>query len=211
LEVIAGVEITCQFQGEPCHALGYFFRQEDKALSDLLKRIHDHRRRRFREMLERLGKLGIELAAPELEAKHITLGRRHLAEMLVNKGHAGSVREAFLRYLGDGGRVAVPHLAVPVAEAIAILREAGGVAAWAHPPYDCTREDLLVLRDQGLQAVEVDFPSCRPGRSRELRAWAKELNLLITGGSDCHGPGLNSIGSGGVTLDELHKMRSSGA
>jgi predicted metal-dependent phosphoesterase TrpH len=207
LEVIPGVEITCQFQGQPCHLLGYFFRQDDKSLSDLLKRIHDHRRQRFREMRDRLGKLGVKLAGPELEAKHITLGRRHLADMLVNKGHAGSVREAFLRYLGDGGPVAVPHLAVPVAEAIAVLRGGGGVAAWAHPPYDCTKESLFALREKGLQAVEVDFPSCRPSRSKELRVWAKELGLAVTGGSDCHGPGLHSVGSGGITVEELTRIR----
>jgi predicted metal-dependent phosphoesterase TrpH len=207
LEVITGVEITCQFQDEPFHLLGYYFRQEDIALSSLLRRIHEHRRQRFMEMIERLGKRGIQLNWNEPTENGRTLGRRHLAEMLVQAGQAGTVREAFLRFLGDDGPVVVPHLAVPVAEAIAVVRGAGGVAAWAHPPYDCTREALLALRDFGLQAVEVDFPNCRPSRARELRAWAHDLGLAVTGGSDCHGPGLHSVGSGGITVEELTKIR----
>jgi predicted metal-dependent phosphoesterase TrpH len=209
LEVIAGVEITCQYEGHPLHLLGYFFRQEDEHLERLLNRISNHRRQRFEEMLERLGRQGIKLDVKNIEpnGEGKTLGRRHLAELLVKAGRAGSVREAFFRYLGDDGPVAVPHLAVPVAEAIAVVRGAGGVAAFAHPPYDCTKESLLVLREMGLQAVEVDFPNCRPGRSRELQGWATELGLVITGGSDCHGPGMHSVGSGGVTLQELEKLQ----
>lgn len=211
LEVIAGVEITCQFRDKPLHLLGYFFREDDSGLADLLKRIHDHRRQRFGEMVERLGRHGIKLNVASLDANGeiTTLGRRHLADLLVSAGRAGTVREAFYRYLGDDGPVAVPHLAVPVADAIAVVHAAGGVAAWAHPPYDCTREDLLALREQGLQAVEADFPRCKAGRSRELRAWAKELGLAITGGSDCHGPGngLRGVGSGGITLAELGVIR----
>ncbi|HMF18361.1 MAG TPA: PHP domain-containing protein [Gemmataceae bacterium] len=209
LEVIAGVEITCQFQDEPFHLLGYFFRQDDVALTSLLKQIRDHRKERFLEMVERLGQQGIKLNVDEAAENGRTFGRRHLAEMLVNAGRAGTVREAFLRHLRDDGPVMVPHLAIPVADAIAVVRGAGGVAAWAHPPYDCTREALLVLREMGLQAVEVQYPSCRPGRSRELRAWAKEAGLAITGGSDCHGPGngLHSVGSGGVTSEELENVR----
>ena len=211
LEIISGVEITCQFQNEPFHLLGYFFREENQSLSELLNRIHEHRRQRFGEMMERLGKLGIRLPAGALpEQPHCAMGRRHLAELLVKAGQAGTVREAFFRYLRDEGPVAVPHLAVPIAQAIAVLRGAGGVAAWAHPPYDCTRESLLLLRQLGLQAVEVDFPSCRPGQSKELRNWARELRLLITGGSDCHGPGLRSVGSGGISMAELENLREMG-
>jgi hypothetical protein len=56
--------------------------------------------------------------------------------------------------------------------------------------------------------VEVDFPSCRPSRRRELRAWAKELGLAVTGGSDCHGPGqpCHAVGACGVTRQELEAL-----
>ena len=67
----------------------------------------------------------------------------------------------------------------------------------------------MALRGEGMQALEVEWPSCRRSRSRELRAWAAELGLAVTGGSDCHGPGNHhrAIGAGGITVEELEKLR----
>ena len=131
----------------------------------------------------------IALAAPE------ALGRRHLAEMLVRQGLAGSVREAFARWLHDGGRAVAPKLRLPVGEAATLVRAAGGVAAYAHPPYDCTVETLAELRDLGMGAVEVDYPAIKASRGRELRAWAARLGLAVSAGSDCHGPGKHAVGA----------------
>src|SRR5947209_13059214 len=107
--------------------------------------------------------------------------------MMVKGGHARSLREAFARYLGDNGRAVVPKLRLPVAEAIALVRGAGGVAAWAHPSYDATQERLVRLRAHGMQALEIVYPGYRPARMRELRALANGLGLAVTGGSACHG------------------------
>jgi hypothetical protein len=163
-------------------------------------------------MIERLRACGASLdlrdvpppAAPE------ALGRRHLAEMLVQQGKAGSVRDAFARWLHDGGRAAVPKLRLPVAEAVALVRGAGGVAAYAHPPYDCTMETLTELRDLGLNAVEVEHPAIRASRGRELRGWAKQLNMAVSAGSDCHGPGKHTVGACTVNTEELERLRGAG-
>src|SRR5207245_488187 len=151
--------------------------------------------------------LGVEvdsesIAAPTAGA---TLGRRHLAELLVQAGKAATVREAFQRWLGDRGRIVTPKARLPVAEAIALVRQAGGVAGWAHPPYDATIEMLRELRELGLQAVEVDYPHCRPSRGAALRSCAKQLGLAVTGGSDCHGPDqpARGLGTCSVTGAEL--------
>ena len=207
LEVIAGVELTAQYRGKSFHLLGYFFRLDDPSLVAALERQRQCRLERYRDLLEQLRKRGIQLEDGDLKRSN-TLGRRHLAELLVKAGKARTVRDAFIHYLKDGG---VPLFGLPVADAIQSVRAAGGVAAWAHPPYDCTREDLLGLRDLGLQAVEVDYPSCRPGLARELRSWARELGLAITGGSDCHGPGPRAPGAGGITVEELERLRQNGS
>jgi predicted metal-dependent phosphoesterase TrpH len=209
LEVVPGIEITSQFQDRSLHLLGFFFRTEDPGLTGLLSRLREHRRHRFREMLVRLARQGVVLTVPN-EGTFGSLGRRHVAELLVRAGYAATVRQAFVRYLGDDGRVHVPHFELPVEEAIGVVRGAGGVAAWAHPSYDCTRETLTGLRAKGLQALEVEWPSCRRSRSRELRAWAAELDLAVAGGSDCHGPGnhLRAVGAHGITVDELERLRS---
>jgi hypothetical protein len=97
-----------------------------------------------------------------------------------------------------------------VGEAAALVRQAGGVAAWAHPPYDASKDDLRELQRLGVEAVEVDFPSCPAGRGRVLRGWATELGMSITGGSDCHGPDepSHAVGACSVTWDELTALRA---
>src|SRR5438309_439539 len=200
-EIVTGVEISAEFRGRELHLLGYFFRADDGPLRSALERLVTERQQRFWEMVDRLKHCGVALADRDLRpyARVQALGRRHVAELLVRARQAGSVRQAFTRYLHDGGRVAVPKARLPVAEAIALVRGAGGVAAWAHPSYDCTKQALEGLRACGLQAVEIAWPSCRPSRARELRAWAAELGLAVTGGSDCHGPGnhLRAVGAHG--------------
>ena len=196
VEVAAGVEITAEHRGRELHLLGYFFQTDDGPLTAALETVRRGRVERFREMVERLRACGASVdwdgeqpAAPE------ALGRRHLAEMLVRQGLCGSVREAFARWLHDGGRAVAPKQRLPVGEAAALLRAAGGVAAYAHPPYDCTMDDLAELRGLGLGAVEVDYPAVKASRGRELRAWAARLGLAVTAGSDCHGPGKHAVGA----------------
>jgi predicted metal-dependent phosphoesterase TrpH len=134
-------------------------------------------------------------------------GRRNLAALLHATGRVGSVREAFDRWLADGGPADVPKARLPLAEAIALVRGAGGVTSLAHPPAALTMPRLAALCNLALQAVEADYPSHRPARSKELRAWAMALGLAVTGGSDCHGPDGTAVGRYGVTADELATVR----
>jgi len=171
------------------------------------------RANRFWEMADRLRDCGVALDNDELRGftalESGSLGRRNLAEFLVKTRRAGSVREAFVRFLGDRGRAAVPKVRLPVADAIARVRGAGGVAAWAHPTYDCTREALTELHGLGLRAVEVEYPATRRSRGRELRSLARELEMAITGGSDCHGPDQprQAIGACSISMEELEQLR----
>jgi predicted metal-dependent phosphoesterase TrpH len=212
VEVVTGVEISAEYQGEELHLLGYFVDENDGPLAAALERVRRGRSERFREMIERLRGCGVSIGKDELEGEPpVALGRRHLAELIVRARRASTVREAFVRYLQDGGRVAVPKQRVPVAEALALVAGAGGVAAWAHPSYDCERGHVLELRGLGLGALEVDFPAIRGARGRELRAWAAALGLAVTGGSDCHGPGRNAPGSHGISATELEQLRQTAA
>jgi predicted metal-dependent phosphoesterase TrpH len=211
VEVVAGAEITCEHAGRELHLLAYFVRPDDPALGDALGRLCEDRAQRFRGMVERLREQGVSLDEGEVRgaAAAGALGRRNLAELLVKARKAGSVREAFARWLHDRGGVALPKLRLPVDEAIARVRGAGGVAAWAHPSYDCTRESLRELARLGLGAVEVEYPATRASRCRELRDLARELGLAVTGGSDCHGPDepRRAVGSCSVSAAELDLLR----
>jgi predicted metal-dependent phosphoesterase TrpH len=209
VEIVAGVEITSEYRQRELHLLAYFIALDHAGLMAALADIRRHRVERFREMVERLRGRGVSLEGDEqrVQGSPEALGRRHLAEMLVRARRVSTVREAFQRYLGDRGGVNVPKKRLPVEEALALVREAGGVAAWAHPPYDCTQDNLAELRQHGLGAVEVEYPDFRRSRTLELRGWAKQLDLAVTGGSDCHGPGRRSVGCCTVSADEFARLR----
>jgi predicted metal-dependent phosphoesterase TrpH len=209
VEVIPGAEITSEHRDRELHLLAYFVALDNGPLNAALEAVRAHRVERFREMVERLRQAGVSVSDTDrlLSASPAVLGRRHLAEMLVRAGRAATVREAFTRYLHDRSRFVAPKQRVPVENAIRLVRGAGGVAAWAHPPYDCTQEDLRELRRLGLGAVEVEFPEVRNNRGRQLRTWATELGLAITGGSDCHGPGRRTVGACTVSAEELDRLR----
>jgi predicted metal-dependent phosphoesterase TrpH len=207
LEVIAGAEITTEHRGRELHLLAYFIDTNHAPLEEALAGIRRDRVERFGAMIERLRRCGVsveEEGGPRPEA----LGRRHLAQMLVKQGKVATVREAFARWLGDGSRAAVPKKRLPVAEAISLVRRAGGVAAWAHPAYDETHTALLELAGMGMRAVEIEYPQAGRGRVAELRKWAAALGLAVTGGSDCHGPGRRSIGARTISDQELDLLRA---
>jgi predicted metal-dependent phosphoesterase TrpH len=209
VEIVAGVEITAEYQQRELHLLGYFVALDYAPLTEALEELRLHRAARFQEMIERLRQRGVSFTGEErhVQGAPEALGRRHLAEMLVRTRRVATVREAFQRYLGDRGGVAAPKKRLPVAEAIALVRAAGGVAAWAHPSYDGTWEQLVELRDFGMGAVEVEYPNLRRSRTLELRAWAERLGLAITGGSDCHGPGRRGVGSCTISAEEFARLR----
>lgn len=211
IEIVPAVEITCTFREREFHLLAYCFRPGDSALEAALHQLRQRRIERFREMADGLRTIGVRLegAAVEEALTNGVAGRRRLAELLVEGRHVATLRQAFTRYLGDEGGIAIPQLRLPVADAIALVRQAGGVAAVAHPAYDCTQQTLAELRAQGLGAVEVDYPGFRPRRVRQLRDWAADLGLAVTGGSDCHGPGdhQRAVGARGITWLELEQLR----
>jgi predicted metal-dependent phosphoesterase TrpH len=209
IEVISAVELSCERAGREVHLLAYFVRPDHPALNQALDRMRDHRVGRYAEMVAKLRRLKVDV--PDVVASDTSLGRRHLAEALVKSGKVGTVREAFNRYLDDGGPADVPKLRLDLAEAIALVRSAGGVTSYAHPLPRVDRNELSEMVALGLHAVEAEYPGFHRSRTAELRQWARELGLAVTGGSDCHGPDEPRRGIGAVTvaksdLDQLRAM-----
>jgi 3',5'-nucleoside bisphosphate phosphatase len=159
IDVIAGVEVTAEFRGVEIHLLGYFVRPDDGALGAALRDLRASRRERLLEMARRLKALGadVERDAAALPAE-VAVGRRHLARLLIDRGHARSIHHAFTRWLAAPELAGVPKRRLPAAEALARVRDAGGVASWAHPPADLDLRALEELRALGLRAVECVYP-----------------------------------------------------
>ena len=212
LEVIPGVEITSEYQDRELHLLAYFIRPDDPPLNAALRELRADRTRRFGEMVARLEVAGValdETAVKRCLEGGESPGRRTLAALLAAEGKAATIDAAFARYLRDGGPVCVPKRRLPVADALALVRGAGGVSSWAHPPDDVTLEQVLELRDLGLNALEAVYPSFAASRRQRLRDLAKAAGLAVSGGSDCHGPSptRRAVGACAVTSAELERLR----
>ena len=199
IEVICGVEIKADILGQRGEILGYFIDPTHPALRELFDWMAKARVERMQEMVRRCRKLlGIPVEYEEVAARAGgSVGRPHLACELVRHGVAGSLEEAFDRYLSQGGACYVPLPRATSARVIEVIRAAGGVAALAHPGLLSLSDfeaALRKLRDEGMAAVEVDYPYDEKRYQvsigvEELRALAKKLELVPTGGSDDHGPG----------------------
>lgn len=205
--VVPGVEISASFGGREVHLLGLFVRPDDTALSAALDGICAGRRERFRGFVAGIPELK-EAAdaglARLVEESAVSLGRRHVAGLMVRAGVVATRNEAFRRFLGPVARTLPPKPLLPVEEAIRLVRGAGGLASLAHPGQDVGEAELTRLRELGLAAVETAFPAATPGRSSELRGIAARLGLAVTGGSDWHGPGIagREVGCRGLKAGE---------
>jgi predicted metal-dependent phosphoesterase TrpH len=212
LEVIAGVEVSAEFAGREVHLLGYFISLDYDPLHERLARVCASRRERFWEFVRQLQKGGLNLPndrARLMEQRSASLGRRHVAALLVAAGAAQNLTEAFHRFLSPLHRRVAPKELVAVDEAIHLLHAAGGVVSLAHPHPELTEEHYRKLASLGLDALEVEYPWGRRSPAAKLREIAERLGFAATGGSDCHGPhpAHRRIGSHGIGLDELERLR----
>jgi len=198
--VIAAIEITSQLDGREMHLLGYGFREGDAGMAALAARAAASRRERMSAMVERLRAVGVTIAVGDVTAEPecASIGRLHLARALVRMGKAGSISDAFARFIGDGAPGFVPSRGLDVVEAIALLGAAGGCAVWAHPALE-DAQHFARLKECGLAGVEALRPSLDPYGSIELEQAARAAGLVVTGGSDWHGATRPALGSWFVT------------
>lgn len=198
--VITAIEITSRLDAREVHLLGYGFKDDDPGIARLAARAAVARRERLAAIVERLQAQGVTITASDVtvEPECASIGRLHVARALVRTGRAGSISEAFGRFIGDGAPCYVPSRGPEVAEAIAVVATAGGCAVWAHPSLD-DAQHFARLRESGLAGVEALRPSLDPVSSSALESQARAEGLFITGGSDWHGGTRPALGSWFVT------------
>jgi 3',5'-nucleoside bisphosphate phosphatase len=188
LEIVPGVELSTVHRDRSLHILA-FYPNADKLKAPLAERI-EGRKRRAHEMVAKLAELGYPISLPQL-GEGVAPSRPHLARALVDAGYFQSMDKAFDRLLGDHQPAYVQYEKFSISEGIALLRNCGAVPVWAHPYLfrgGAVEDVLKELVDAGLMGIEVYHPSHTPKQTKNLEALCVEYGLLMTGGSDYHGP-----------------------
>jgi predicted metal-dependent phosphoesterase TrpH len=218
LQLALGAEISClTHDGISVHMLGMLFDPKHAEMQQVLEETRDGRLPRMRKMIEKMREEGMDISIEDVEKAMpagATMGRPHLADALVAKKIVKSRDEAFIDLLHNDSRFYVSHAAPTPAEAIALIRRAGGVAVIAHPFAShrgqiLQSEDFAELVAAGLNGIEVDHRDQNPDERAMLRVIARELDLVVTGSSDYHGTGkLNSLAENHTHREQWEKLEA---
>lgn len=219
--VVPGVEISTVANGQDIHILGYYMNIADEQFLQRLSSLRETRDTRNEMIIARLQELGIDITMEEVlkevanvKRKGDTVGRPHIAAVLMNKGYVSTITEAFDRYLATGAAAYANPPRIEPATAITWIHEAGGKAVLAHP--GIYHDDALVevIASQGLDGIEVYHADHSPEDEERYRLLAERKGLLITAGSDFHGvrDGVafhGAIGSKRIGMDVVELLQSS--
>ncbi|NUP99148.1 MAG: PHP domain-containing protein [Armatimonadetes bacterium] len=190
VRVVLGVELTCWDSGRSVHLLGYGCQPDHPALSSAMAQRTAFRQRHLSRLTARLTELGLPISMEQVAALAgaDSIGRPHLAAAMVEAGHVPDVKAAFDQYLRrNRPAYLLPDQELPVREACEAVRAAGGLAVLAHPALDRAWQRLGEYASY-LDGLEVYHPAHTPELVRQFSADAVRHNLLLTGGSDNHGP-----------------------
>jgi len=227
VELIPGVEISAENKPGTLHMLGYYVDPSDAELMETLSWLRGGRDDRNHIILSKLAELGCPLEWDEVAALAggESMGRPHIATAMVNRGYVSSFNDAFDRYLGKGAAAYTDRDKMTPEIAIKCIRSAGGLPVLAHPQTlslsDDELSDLLSrLTSMGLAGVEVYYYSHSEEETALYTSLARRYGLIVTGGSDFHGPGMIEtrlgVGRGNMKIpksiaDDLKQLHQKGS
>lgn len=198
-----GVEFSSVFQDLSIHILGYDFDLESKAILDLCERHRNRRKDRNKAILERLSRLSMPILEEELLAMgERSIGRPHIALLMIQKGYVSTIKEAFNTYIGDGRPCFVPGDSISSEETLSVIHEGGGKAFIAHPHLLGHANKIKHLLQLPFDGIECHYGRLPPEQEKRWIKIAHEKGWLISGGSDFHGSVKEFIQLGCSWVDE---------
>ncbi|MHA1125829.1 MAG: PHP domain-containing protein [Candidatus Heimdallarchaeota archaeon] len=216
IELVPGIEFSTEIGSESFHIVGLYINHRKKDFVKLTKEIGNSRELRSKKII---AKINDKNAGPEITFEEVNalangvIGRPHIASILIKKGYANSIEEVFNKYLNRGTPGYVPRFKLTPKEATRILKKNGATPILAHPCYITNKFDLkeflIEHQKEGLEGIEVYYPSHSSKQIKLYKKLAEELGLLMSGGSDCHGE-LNGgpyIGNIKVRYELLQKIK----
>jgi len=217
LTIVPGVELSIDYPLEGTahlHLLGLFIDTKNPLLLGKMEWLRQGRLSRAEQMVQKIASMGHPISWAELEDKGLrgSIGRPHIAQLMVEKGIITNIFQAFNRWLNRGGPAYVPKTKMKIDQAIEVIHQAGGLAILAHPftlgfvQYDRLGREILKLKEMGLDGLEVYYPSHSRYFRKFLLDFARRERMCVSGGSDFHGksrPGiLPGRGNGSLQIGE---------
>ncbi len=194
IQYIDGVELST-FSTHEIHILGYGFDASNCELAEKIHYFERKRKERAELILNRLYDLGIKLDRDMLPTDSASVGRLHIAKLMLAKGYVTSIPEAFDKYLGSNGKAYYPSQRITPLQGVQLIKNAGGLAVIAHPLrfLQQNRLESLVqgLKPYGLGGIEAFYPTHDKTTINTLTMIAKKYKIIATGGTDYHGENRN--------------------
>jgi len=190
MEVIPGIELSADDNGNEVHVLGYFINYHNDKFQRELEKFRDTRVGRAEAMVKKLATLGLPISYERvLEiAGDAAPQRPHIAEALKEAGYITTVAEAFDKYIGNDGPAYVDRVRITTVESVELIKSVGGLAVMAHPTYVKNLTDVLPpMVEAGLVGIEVHYGHYDDATVANLLQVANAHYLIATGGSDFHG------------------------
>jgi predicted metal-dependent phosphoesterase TrpH len=202
IEVLPGIELSAEYENQEIHMLGYLIDYRSEILIKQLEILKKNRVERIYKIVDKLREAGITLEPEKIFdiAKLGTVGRLHVARAMLAEGKVGSIFEAFQKYIGDNCPAYVLGFRFSPEEAIRLIKDSGGIPVIAHP-YTLNNDDLIAkFVEYGLRGVETYYPEHSQSMINFYLNLAKKNNLLVTGGSDCHGSAKPEVKVGSIKI-----------
>lgn len=189
VEVVPGIELSARYENAEIHILGYYIDYKNKDLVSSLAGFRGERLKRAQRIVDKLNELKIPITINSVldHVKGDSVGRPHIANTLVDAGHAESYHDAFDKYIGDGRPAYEDKWIFSPEETIKLIANAGGLSFLSHPGKYITEEMILKLIKAGLDGIETVHPCHTPDLVYYYRGIVNQYCLLECGGSDFHG------------------------
>ncbi len=212
IEVIPGIEFGCVYKNEEVHILGLYINYKDPTLIDKTKILKDERKERGLRMIKLINELGMKITIEDVMefSRDNYIGRPHIARALLKAGYVENLQEAFNRYLARDKPAYSERFAYSIEEVIALIKNLGGISSLAHPGLLNNTNIIDYCISVGIDAIESSHSKHSKSQTKTFKKIANKNNLLITGGSDCHGDessGQLLLGQFGVDEEEIFKIK----
>lgn len=196
---VPGIEISVDWPTGEFHLLGLGLTHSSQELKDTLLNLRQERKNRNLKMAEKLQENGVKISYEEVYERFGSenIGRPHFASLMEEKGIVKYRQQAFDLYFASGRPCYIPRTGVELGRAVHAIKTSGGIPVQAHPlsmyiSWGKMEETMREVQSKGVMGLEAWHSAVRVGQAQRLEKLARDLGMIVTGGSDFHGEKLRS-------------------